>query len=98
MRRLARLLVVPLIALALGLRPPVAAHAASPIVVDYLGDNIKPDGHCTLREAIIAANTNAPVDSCAAGGEDVDIITFSIGGTIILGTRLPDIWVAADHK
>jgi CSLREA domain-containing protein len=91
MRRLARLLVVPLVALALGLRLPLAAHAAGTIVVDSLGDKQAADGRCTLREAIITANTNAPVDTCAAGGNDVDIITFSISGTIALSTMLPTI-------
>ena len=91
MRRLARLLVVPLVALALGLRLPVAAHAAGTIVVDSLGDKQAADGRCTLREAIIAANTNAPVDTCVAGGNDIDIITFSISGTIALNTMLPPI-------
>src|SRR5688572_747209 len=75
MRRLARLLIVPLVALALGLRLPVAAHAAGTIVVDSLGDKQAADGRCTLREAISAASMNAPVDTCVAGAPGADIIS-----------------------
>ena len=43
--------------------------AAATIVVDSTFDDLDqpPNGNCTLREAIVAANTNAPVDGCAAG-------------------------------
>jgi CSLREA domain-containing protein len=90
MRRLARLLVVPLVALALSLRMPLAAHAAGTIVVNSLSDIQTADGSCTLREAISAANYNLPVDTCAAGTwGGTDIISFSISGTIVLGNNLP---------
>ncbi len=38
------------------------------IRVDTLADEVIPDGRCSLREAISAAETREPVDTCAAGG------------------------------
>jgi len=43
------------------------------IGVQTYNDGVAIDGKCMLREAIIAANTNAPVDTCAAGGADDNI-------------------------
>ena len=45
------------------------AADATTIVVDSTADdlNLGPNGNCTLREAVLAANTNAPVDACPAG-------------------------------
>ncbi len=62
--------------------PVPAAHAAG-IVVNSTADVIADDGECTLREAIIAANTNtasgATAGECAAGeaAPTVDVITFT---------------------
>ncbi len=68
---------------------------AATITVDTLNDNLMPAGDCGLRDAINAANTNAAVDTCAAGeaAPTVDNIEFSTGpGTITLGgTQLPTI-------
>ncbi len=68
---------------------------AATITVDTLNDNLLPAGDCGLRDAINAANTNAAVDTCAAGeaAPTVDNIEFSTGpGTITLGgTQLPTI-------
>lgn len=48
---------------------------ASVITVDTTADDIIANGNCTLREAIIAANTDTAVDACAAGsGDDVIIL------------------------
>jgi CSLREA domain-containing protein len=49
------------------------------ITVTSLDDNINPDGQVTLREALIAANTNAPYDVAGAGeaGPVVDQIVFA---------------------
>ena len=81
-----------------------AADAA--IVVNSTSDIVLDDGHCTLREAIAAANTNtasgAKSGECAAGGSGTDTIEFDItdagcvGGppkicTIAPSTTLPDI-------
>ena len=64
------------------------------IVVNSTADSVADDGVCTLREALIAANTDTAsgmqVSECVAG-ERVDTITFnpSVSGTINLsGTQL----------
>jgi CSLREA domain-containing protein len=47
--------------------------------------NTTPDTGCSLREAIQAANTNAPFDACPAG-DGADTIVFdttAMGGTVI---------------
>jgi CSLREA domain-containing protein len=45
----------------------VTSINAATIGVDTTDDDVTVNGNCTLREAIIAANTNAAVDGCAAG-------------------------------
>jgi CSLREA domain-containing protein len=49
----------------------VEAPAVEPdhvrIRVTTAGDELNADGDCSLREAVLAANTNAPVDACPAG-------------------------------
>ena len=77
-----------------------AGYAAT-ITVNSTADVIANDGECTLREAILAANTNttsgAMPGECAAGQAlpTVDAIVFNIAGagvhTITPGTPLPDI-------
>ncbi len=70
------------------LAPP--AYAAT-ITVDTLDDELNSDGDCSLREAITATNTNAAVDACAPGqaAPTVDLIDFSVTGTITLTNTLP---------
>ena len=73
------------IALALG---SGAAHAAT-ITVDSDGDGAlwHFPGACTLRAAIEAANTGAPVDGCTTGSPGADAIVFDpalVGATITL--------------
>jgi CSLREA domain-containing protein len=73
---------------------------ANTITVNSTADVIANDGLCTLREAIIAANTNtasgAAAGECAAGAAGLDTIAFNIPGggvqtiTLTLG-NLPDI-------
>src|SRR5262245_17451859 len=71
MLTLRRITSIVLIALALvdagmsAARPAIAAGAM--IIVTSLDDAVNADGNCSLREAITAANTNTPVDGCAAG-------------------------------
>jgi CSLREA domain-containing protein len=59
-----------LIMLALSLETSPAARAVS-ITVNSTADTVADDGECTLREAIIAANTDAAsggaMGECAAG-------------------------------
>jgi CSLREA domain-containing protein len=66
----------------------LAANTASAMIitvttdVDGFNDG---DGQCSLREAIQAANTNAPFDACPAG-DGADTIVFdttAMGGTVI---------------
>src|SRR5579862_3082517 len=108
-----RYLYVCLIALTASLRIPVVRAIAlavllvaegghaSTITVNSTADVAADDGSCTLREAIVAANTNmasgATVGECAAGeaSPTVDTIAFDIAGagvhTITLASQLPDI-------
>jgi hypothetical protein len=65
-----------------------AAHAAT-IVVETTGDPA-PVGLCGLRDAIVAANTNAPAGDCAAGtGADVIDLTGLSGMLFVGGASLP---------
>ncbi len=88
----AALVVCAALVLTLLAAPPKTVHAAA-ITVNSLADTTTPgDGICTLREAINNANS----DSNTAGGDCVtgsgaDTITFSVSGTITLGSTLPNI-------
>jgi CSLREA domain-containing protein len=62
---------------------------AATITVDTVADETSTNGNCTLREAVIAANTNLPRDACAAGA-GADDIAFSVTGTITLTMSGPD--------
>lgn len=66
----------------------LSAYSAT-ITVDTADDEFDffgPNGQCSLREAISAANIDGPVDSCATGsGDDVIIFDESLeGATIVL--------------
>jgi CSLREA domain-containing protein len=79
---------------------PRHAQAAGTITVNSTADDEADDGVCTLREAIIAANTDTAsgvaVGECAAGS-GVDTIEFNITPldgsvkTIAPNSQLPDI-------
>ncbi len=82
---------------------PQPAHGAATIVVNTTADEDVANAACSLREAIIAANTNASYNGCSASGASVnDLIVFNLGaGTprIDIGTTaLPVItqWVTID--
>ena len=64
--------VVAVLALILG----VASGAQSTTIpVNSPADSLAIDGNCTLREAIIAANTDTAVDACPAGsGADIVVV------------------------
>lgn len=72
------------------LAAPVSATAAT-ITVTTSSD-VAP-GQCTLRKAIVAANTDAFTDGCPAGspgpGGDTIQFTAGVGGTILAGSPLP---------
>ncbi|MEJ5223832.1 MAG: CSLREA domain-containing protein, partial [Anaerolineales bacterium] len=87
LRFLSALLLVSLLLAGQGARPAYAAG----YVVDSLADNnTASDGFCTLREAIESAN-NAGNGDCGANSAADDAITFSVSGTITLGSSLPTI-------
>jgi len=67
-----------------------ATPAGATITVNTLIDSDADDTTCSLREAIIAANTNAAYHGCTAGSGD-DFITFSVIGIIALSDSLPAI-------
>lgn len=59
---------------------------AATILVTSNADGVANDGNCTLREAVLAANTNSGTDLCAAGSPTGDVILFTAiaGQTITL--------------
>ncbi len=68
---------------------------ATTITVDSTADDLDQgaNGNCTLREAIVAANSNAAVDGCAAGqpGPMVDVVALPAGTFVLtLGPRGDD--------
>src|SRR5208282_52213 len=68
---------------------PRTPLASGPIIVNTTADPGSA-GVCALRDAITAANTHVAVNGCAAG-TGTDTITFSVSGTITLGSALPAI-------
>ena len=55
------------------------AGQAAMIVVDSTADDVMPNGNCTLREAVLAANADAAVDTCTAGsGADVIVLPADV--------------------
>ena len=85
MRRLAALVAAAALVLAFGATPTNAAG----IIVNTLTDGTGgPD--CSLGDAIAAANTDTAQGGCTTG-DGVDVISFSVTGTITLGSALPDI-------
>jgi len=96
----ARRSLVPLLAVAVGgivaITWPRLVRGAVTIVVDSAADEDVDDAACSLREAIIAANTNTDYHGClASAGGPGDTIAFDLGAgtpTINIGaTPLPAI-------
>jgi hypothetical protein len=65
------------------------AGAWATITVNSLADPGKP-GICALRDAITAANTQTTTNGCVAG-KGHDTIQFSVTGTILLASTLPEV-------
>lgn len=84
-RRIARL---ALLTALLAPLPAAPTHAA-PIGVDTFADGLAADGACSLREAIAAANTDAPVDTCPAGS-GADIIQLPAGTYLLTLSGSPE--------
>ena len=83
-----RAMLAAAIVVALALTRSATAHAAT-ITVDSLTDT----GAvltCALRDAITAANTMTAMNGCAAGTGN-DTIRFSVTGTILLASTLPQV-------
>lgn len=70
----------------LNITKSVQAGKELSIVVTTLADELIPNGNCTLREAVLAANNNMVIDACPAGTSSIqaDVITFAVSGTILL--------------
>ncbi len=73
----------------------LAPAAAVVITVETLVDADVAEGQCSLREAIVAANTDAAYRECPAGS-GVDRIEFGVAGTILLAADLPEITESLD--
>lgn len=68
---------------------PSLSTTEGTILVTTLEDELNTDGDCSLREALKAANTNAPVDACPAGSSVLtDTITFDVVGNITVTSVL----------
>jgi CSLREA domain-containing protein len=63
---------------------PAVRAGSHTIVVTTTEDELNSDGDCSLREAVVAANTNAPVDACPAGTPGHDLIELTSGATYTL--------------
>ena len=57
------------------LRMSQNAYAAGTITVNNITDSLADDGQCSLREAVIAANTDTATGGCPAGN-GADVIVF----------------------
>jgi len=68
---------------------PIAAQSAQ-INVTTLVDEDVTNADCSLREAIVAANTDAANKGCTAGS-GADTIRFTAQGIIVLTANLPNI-------
>jgi CSLREA domain-containing protein len=75
--------------------------AAATIVVDTLDDTDLADGLCSLREALLAAESNAPHNGCSAGAGDEDVVEIGLTGSIHVVSNLPtlhhDLTVVGPH-
>jgi CSLREA domain-containing protein len=68
-------LILVLLAATAGPLPGFASPQGTTIHVTTTEDEILNDGNCSLREAVLAADTDSAVDACPAGsGEDVIVL------------------------
>ncbi|MBK7974124.1 MAG: CSLREA domain-containing protein [Deltaproteobacteria bacterium] len=96
-RRMAR--PVATSALALGIVLAASVASATTYTVSLTADdaNLGATGNCTLREAILAANTNAAVDACAAGSVGQDTIILAAGTyALTIGGKGEDLSATGD--
>lgn len=64
--------------------------------ITTLADGVATDGECTLREALIAAETDLAVDSCPAG-ESSDEIVLALTGTYAFAQGHAEVTVEGSH-
>jgi len=82
----------PKLALPFALALSAAPLAAATLIVDTDQDSAATDGFCSLREAIAAANTDAPFGDCPAGsGPDRIVFALPTPATLLLAASLPQI-------
>jgi CSLREA domain-containing protein len=74
---------------------PALAAPVTTIVVNTPVDELNRDGDCSLREAVRAANLDAPVDACAAGS-GVDTISLPAGAYLLTRLGSDDTAAAGD--
>lgn len=74
-----RTLAIAALAAAIATLALAGPASAATIDVDTTADELNGDGDCALREAVRAANTNLPVDGCAAGQASADTIDVPAG-------------------
>jgi CSLREA domain-containing protein len=96
---LTRIAIATAVTTAIGIVSTSAPASAASIVVNSVADNslgnLAANGTCDLREAIEAANTDAPVGECAAGN-GADVITFTVTGTIVLNSTAGQLNITDD--
>jgi CSLREA domain-containing protein len=73
------------ILVAVGIVCGISAAGAAMIPVNSTADDTAANGNCTLREAVIAANTDSAVDACPAGSS-ADVITVPAGTYVLTQT------------
>jgi len=80
-----------LIALIISVSCATSVHAQALITVDTISDAGTTSGNCELREAVLAAQSNAAVDGCAAGsasGPDKIVFAPALAGQTIALTSI----------
>lgn len=76
---------------------PTQPARAATLTVTTTSDELNSDGDCSLREAIIAANTDAAVDACPAGN-GADTINLAAGTyTLSLAGRTENAAATGDY-
>jgi CSLREA domain-containing protein len=66
------------------LASPETSVLQANIIVNTTIDMNEDPSFCSLREAVLAANTNTAQGGCPAGSPGTDMITFALSGTIVL--------------
>ena len=84
--RAVRYLAILMLLAALAIEPAAPGRAAGPIVVTTAADSLAVDGTCSLREAIIAVNTQSAVDTCDGKGNTVISLP---AGAYVLSLQAP---------